>query len=42
MLASNKQPLVANNKSYKKILYLGQIYELKTNSKTGETVRKSE
>ncbi len=42
MLVNNKQPLVANNKIYKTTLCLGQIYELKTNSKTGETVRKSE
>lgn len=42
MLLNNKQPLAANNKSYKTILYLGQNYELKTNSKTGQTVRKSE
>lgn len=42
MLVNNKQPLVANNKIYKTILYLGQNYELKTNSETGETVRKSE
>lgn len=42
MLVNNKQPLEANNKTYKTTLYLGQNYELKTNSKTGETVRKSE
>ncbi|SJM72728.1 hypothetical protein A1232T_01922 [Psychrobacter piechaudii] len=42
MLVNNQQPLVANDKIYKKILYLGQNYELETNSKTGETVRKSE
>ena len=34
MLVNNKQPLLANNKIYKRILYLGQNYELKTNSET--------
>ncbi len=33
MLANNKQPLVTNNKLYKITLYLGQNYELKTNSR---------
>ena len=35
MLVNNKKPLVANNKLYKTTLYLGHIYELKTNSETG-------
>lgn len=35
MLANNKKPLLANNKLYKTTLYLGQMYELKTNSETG-------
>ena len=35
MLANNKKPLLSNNKPYNTTIYLGQIYELKTNSETG-------